>query len=183
VRELHQEKPNMGLSSKETRKVDKAIQSKMGRIREAFKEMALWEVAGTPQPPDEVRYGEDKLSAMLKGDPAPWEQPGQAEAVAGMFYGRKYYMLWSEVERCKEQLAILHVERARLHAYLTLEVAACQAACDTHVTKEIGTAATPAQRWAFCDEAGLHAGRLYLVRQRLQWCKSMLQREVELQWQ
>lgn len=188
VRELHHEKENMGISSKETRRVDRAIHSKKGKIRAALKELALWEVAGTQQSPDAVLVDEAKISKMISDmeAPFPWEaqqQGGEAGAVA-QFHGRKYYMLWSEVQRCTEQLGFLKVERERLEAYLTRVIAACTAACSMHgiIMQEVGAAATPAAAWAAYDQAGTHAGRLYFIRQHLAWCQKVLGQVHALQW-
>ncbi|KAJ9523962.1 hypothetical protein QJQ45_022392 [Haematococcus lacustris] len=88
-------------------------------IRYLLDELAEWEVLGTPKHPDQVKIDSVQLRAMVQGAPAPWEEECQSTAQGTvLFYGRQFLHALSDSARCKEQLALLHIERGRLHVWL-----------------------------------------------------------------
>jgi len=58
----------------------------------------------------------EEVAAMLRGEPSPWEAGGQHSGEE-MMLGRKHFMASNDLDRCKEQLEVLVVERQRLHSY------------------------------------------------------------------
>ncbi|KAJ9510428.1 hypothetical protein QJQ45_015889, partial [Haematococcus lacustris] len=130
VAQLETKKDNWGTADKDTRALAKQAKAKMRLARQALDDLALWEVLGTNQVLDQVQVSHSQLRDMVQGGPAPWEEECQSTPLGKeLFFGRQFLHLLSDSERCLEQLAVLHLERARLHAWLEHMCGVCQAAC------------------------------------------------------
>ncbi|KAJ9525459.1 hypothetical protein QJQ45_003135 [Haematococcus lacustris] len=130
VAQLETKKDNWGIADKDTRALAKQAKAKMRLARQALDDLALWEVLGTNQVLDQVQVSHSQLRDMVQGGPAPWEEECQSTPLGKeLFFGRQFLHLLSDSERCLEQLAVLHLERARLHAWLEHMCGVCQAAC------------------------------------------------------
>jgi hypothetical protein len=131
----HQQK-KLGTSSKETKRKASSIRSKMGKTREALDELARWEALGTDQSPQQLRMKQDQLDAMLRNEPAPWDAIGVASQGNKLHWGRKFQLVIADRDRCKEQLVILRVERARFQTWVARKMANCLQACGTASTAQ-----------------------------------------------
>ncbi|KAL6748596.1 hypothetical protein V8C86DRAFT_2873784 [Haematococcus lacustris] len=149
-----------GVADKDTRALARESKAKMKHALQLLNELSLWDSLGTTQTPDEVRVTNSQLRGMVQGEPAPWEEECQSTPQGKvLFYGRKFLHLSSDSERCKEQLALLHVERARLSAWLYHAIHACYAAA-----------------------AAATAGKEYYLMQHIEHLESMQAKLLALQW-
>ncbi|KAJ9523276.1 hypothetical protein QJQ45_024061, partial [Haematococcus lacustris] len=149
-----------GVADKDTRALARQSKAKMKHALQLLNELSLWDSLGTTQTPDEVRVTNSQLRGMVQGEPAPWEEECQSTPQGKvLFYGRQFLHLTSDSERCKEQLALLHVERARLSAWLYHAIHACYAAA-----------------------AAATAGKEYYLMQHIEHLESMQAKLLALQW-
>ncbi|KAL6749377.1 hypothetical protein V8C86DRAFT_3145376 [Haematococcus lacustris] len=167
VAQLETKKDNWGTADKDTRALAKQAKAKMRLARQALDDLALWEVLGTNQVLDQVQVSHSQLRDMIQGGPAPWEEECQSTPLGKeLFFGRQFLHLLSDSERCLEQLAVLHLERARLHAWLEHMCGVCQAACTKlEVQPSIAT-----------------AGKLFYLHQHLAHFKAQILQLHGLQW-
>ncbi|KAJ9519641.1 hypothetical protein QJQ45_013272 [Haematococcus lacustris] len=167
VAQLETKKDNWGTADKDTRALAKQAKAKMRLARQALDDLALWEVLGTNQVLDQVQVSHSQLRDMVQGGPAPWEEECQSTPLGKeLFFGRQFLHLLSDSERCLEQLAVLHLERARLHAWLEHMCGVCQAACTKlEVQPSIAT-----------------AGKLFYLHQHLAHFKAQILQLHGLQW-
>ncbi|KAJ9528437.1 hypothetical protein QJQ45_020285 [Haematococcus lacustris] len=108
-----------GVADKDSRALARQGKAKLKHAQLLLDELAEWEVLGTPKHPDQVRIDSVQLRAMVQGAPAPWEEECQSTAQGTvLFYGRQFLHALSDSARYKEQLALLHIERGRLHVWL-----------------------------------------------------------------
>lgn len=120
----------LGPSGKDTRTASKAIKSKLRQARHLATDMAQYQVLGTSQQPEDVRVTEEQLLAILRDEPAPWAGESASTPLGKLLhYGRLYYQLLSDRDRCKEQLTLLGLEHLRLQAWLRHMIGVCELAC------------------------------------------------------
>ncbi|KAJ9526224.1 hypothetical protein QJQ45_009695 [Haematococcus lacustris] len=90
---------------------------------------------------------------MVRGGSAPWERESQTSHEGKvLFFGRQFFHLLSDSQRCLEQLALLKLERARLNAWLHFILRASRAA---YAAAQAGEGAQAGRTRAQCD-SGQH---------------------------
>ncbi|KAL6760607.1 hypothetical protein V8C86DRAFT_2551662, partial [Haematococcus lacustris] len=92
VAQLETQQTEWGVADKDTRALARQRQAKMKQAHQLVDQLALWEVLGTTQHPNQVRVTSSQLRSM-------------------------FFHLLSDSQRCLEQLALLKLERARLNAW------------------------------------------------------------------
>ncbi|KAL6757729.1 hypothetical protein V8C86DRAFT_2614897 [Haematococcus lacustris] len=118
VAQLETQQKEWGVADKDTRALARQSQAKIKQAHQLVDQLALWEVLGTTQHPNQVRVTSSQLRSMVRGEPAPWEGESQtSQEGKALFFGRQFFHLLSDSQRCLEQLALLKVERARLNAW------------------------------------------------------------------
>ncbi|KAJ9510780.1 hypothetical protein QJQ45_027588, partial [Haematococcus lacustris] len=118
VAQLETQQKEWGVADKDTRALARQSQAKMKQAHQLVDQLALWEVLGTTQHPNQVRVTSSQLRSMVRGEPAPWERESQTSQEGKvLFFGRQFFHLLSDSQRCLEQLALLKLERARLNAW------------------------------------------------------------------
>ncbi|KAJ9531763.1 hypothetical protein QJQ45_021915, partial [Haematococcus lacustris] len=118
VAQLETQQKEWGVADKDTRALARQGQAKIKQAHQLVDQLALWEVLGTTQHPNQVRVTSSQLRSMVRGEPAPWEGESQTSQEGKvLFFGRQFFHLLSDSQRCLEQLALLKVERARLNAW------------------------------------------------------------------
>ncbi|KAL6754365.1 hypothetical protein V8C86DRAFT_2704398 [Haematococcus lacustris] len=117
VAQLETQQKEWGVADKDTRALARQSQAKIKQAHQLVDQLALWEVLGTTQHPNQVRVTSSQLRSMVRGEPAPWEGESQTSQEGKvLFFGWQFFHLLSDSQRCLEQLALLKVERARLNA-------------------------------------------------------------------
>jgi hypothetical protein len=69
VIEVRHQQKKLGESGKQTKRKGSTIRYKMGKIREALQELAMWEVLGTDKTAQQVYMRQEDLDAMLQNHP------------------------------------------------------------------------------------------------------------------
>ncbi|KAJ9530662.1 hypothetical protein QJQ45_014812 [Haematococcus lacustris] len=129
VAQLETQQKEWGVADKDTRALARQSQAKIKQAHQLVDQLALWEVLGTTQHPNQVRVTSSQLRSMVRGEPAPWERESQTSQEGKvLFFGRQFFHLLSDSQRCLEQLALLKLERARLNAWLHFILRASRAA-------------------------------------------------------
>ncbi|KAJ9527222.1 hypothetical protein QJQ45_025499 [Haematococcus lacustris] len=142
-------------------------QAKMKQAHQLVDQLALWEVLGTTQHPNQVCVTGSQLRSMVRGEPAPWERESQTSHEGKvLFFGRQFFHLLSDSQRCLEQLALLKLERARLNAWLHFILRASRAA---YAAAQAGEGAQAGGRQFYLQQHITHYEGMLAKLQKLLW--------------
>ncbi|KAJ9520759.1 hypothetical protein QJQ45_007627 [Haematococcus lacustris] len=167
VAQLETQQKEWGVADKDTRALARQSQAKMKQAHQLVDQLALWEVLGTTQHPNQVRVTSSQLRSMVRGEPAPWEKESQNSPEGKvLFFGRQFFHLLSDSQRCLEQLALLKLERARLNAWLHFILRASRAAC---AAAQAGEGAQAGGRQFYLQQHIIHFEGMLAKLQNLLW--------------
>ncbi|KAJ9506985.1 hypothetical protein QJQ45_016586 [Haematococcus lacustris] len=167
VTQLETQQKEWGVADKDTRALARQSQAKMKQAHQLVDQLALWEVLGTTQHPNQVRVTSSQLRSMVRGEPAPWERESQTSQEGKvLFFGRQFFHLLSDSQRCLEQLALLKLERARLNAWLHFILRASRAA---YAAAQAGEGAQAGGRQFYLQQHITHYEGMLAQLQKLLW--------------
>lgn len=92
--------------------VDSLLKRKWKKLHALVDEYAALEVMGTDNAP-KVLSEEQKATLLSGASPWQWNQ-----TVGARFFGKDIHRLRADVQRCKEELEVLPVEKRRLEAWM-----------------------------------------------------------------
>jgi hypothetical protein len=163
-------------------KAKDALRRKRLQLAAKLKELEVWQNVGRQEHEEEARYTEAHVSAMLRGEPPPWDAShGVSHISRTIRHGRLIYRAEQALARCNEQLQVLPVELARYKAWAAHVCARVDAAM---VELQQG-GATPDSAQALEGVAALRdagcRGKLLILEEHRQWLQAGLKRAAEVQ--
>ncbi|KAJ9514691.1 hypothetical protein QJQ45_028430 [Haematococcus lacustris] len=160
VMQLQAAKAREGPSCKETKRLAKAQARKRAQAKEELLCMAEWQALGTSQQPAALRLPEAVIGCMVAGTAPPWVQDSSTSGAVTLHHGKRFFQLYSDQDRIREQQGILKLELNRLKAWLRHNHEKC-------------TASLPL----------LSEGQQFYVAQHMAWFAKELKRAARLQWE
>jgi len=112
IQDKRAKKTLLGPSTKEGRREKKAIGRKKAAMMKLLDERALWMVLGTDKSINSVRLSDEDVKQMLRTGEGPWSSGGSE-----LYWGRIVHRCRSDIARCKEELPVLQIEKARLQRW------------------------------------------------------------------
>ncbi|KAJ9522327.1 hypothetical protein QJQ45_008188 [Haematococcus lacustris] len=160
VMQLQTMKDRQGTSCNETKRMAKAQARKRAQAKEELLCMAEWQALGTSQQPAALRLPETVISRMVAGTAPPWVQDSSTSGAVTLHHGKRFFQLYSDQDRIREQQSILKLELNRLKAWLR------------HMLEEC-TASQPS----------LSEGQQFYVAQHMAWVANEMKRAAVLNWE
>ncbi|KAL6749972.1 hypothetical protein V8C86DRAFT_2826587 [Haematococcus lacustris] len=160
VMQLQTMKDRQGTSCNETKRMAKAQARKRAQAKEELLCMAEWQALGTSQQPAALRLPETVISRMVAGTAPPWVQDSSTSGAVTLHHGKRFFQLYSDQDRIREQQSILNLELNRLKAWLR------------HMLEEC-TASQPS----------LSEGQQFYVAQHMAWVANEMKRAAVLNWE
>ncbi len=102
------EKRLQGASTTRGQSIKKRIGRRKAALLKLLNQLYLWKVIGTTESVEVHRMTTEAVSKMLETGEGPWGEEGIGQEI---YWGKLAYRCRSDLERCKEELKKLSVER------------------------------------------------------------------------